>query len=242
MQIGKIYNRDCYEGMEEMIREGIKVDLILTDPPYLLNNKSRVSRNKMSEVNARMQRKRVELGFISDDFDYERCFDMFLRLQNSANMLIFCSNAQLSRTMGYFEERGLSVTCLVWHKVNPIPACNNTYLSDIEFVIYVRGKDTRMNTADTPYDFKRKVFSSGVNQDKGKFHPTQKNIEHLCRLISLHCPVGGLVFDPFMGSGSTAVAAIKTGREFIGFEINKEYYEKSMQRIDLIRCAPSLNL
>ncbi len=232
MKINEIYNRDCCEGMEEMVRDGIKVDLILTDPPYLLKNESGIiKKERTSEVNARMQRKKSELSFIANDFDYNRVFEMFLRLQDSANMLIFCSNAQLSRTMRYFEDLGFSVTCLVWNKINPIPTCNNKYLNDIEFIVYVRGKNTRMNTSDTPYDYKRKVFTSGVVQDKDKFHPTQKNVEHLYRLIMLHCKEGGLVFDPFMGSGSTAIAAISAKRDFLGFELNTEYYNKSLDRI-----------
>lgn len=229
MELNRIYNYDCYTGMEEMVREGMKVDLILTDPPYLLSDGKELP--KGSDINARIKRLYGELSEIANDFDYERAFGLFLQLQNAANMLIFCSNKQISRTMRYFEELGLSVTLLVWNKINPIPTCRNKYLPDTEFIVYVRGKGVNMNTSTTPYDYKRKVFRSKIYHEKDKFHPTQKNLEHLSQLIRLHCKERGLVFDPFMGSGSTAIAAINTKRDFLGFEINKEYYDKSNARI-----------
>jgi site-specific DNA-methyltransferase (adenine-specific) len=62
-------------------------------------------------------------------------------------------------------------------------------------------------------------------------HPTQKPLEIIERMIKASCPVGGLVFDPFMGSGTTAVAAKRLGRHFIGFEVNPAYCEIIQQRL-----------
>ena len=56
----------------------------------------------------------------------------------------------------------------------------------------------------------------------------------------LGCPKDGIVFDPFMGSATTAIASIKEHRHFIGFELNKEYYEKAMKRIKDVQAQPTL--
>lgn len=65
-------------------------------------------------------------------------------------------------------------------------------------------------------------------------HPTQKPVRLLERLLNLVCTEGCIVLDPFSGSGSTAIACINTNRNYIGFEIDKEYYDLSLKRINNI--------
>jgi site-specific DNA-methyltransferase (adenine-specific) len=62
-------------------------------------------------------------------------------------------------------------------------------------------------------------------------HPTQKPLEIIERMIKASCPPGGTVLDPFMGSGTTAVAARRCGRNFVGFELNPEYCELIERRL-----------
>jgi site-specific DNA-methyltransferase (adenine-specific) len=64
-------------------------------------------------------------------------------------------------------------------------------------------------------------------------HPTQKPLEIIDRMIKASCPPGGIVFDPFMGSGTTAVSAQRCGREFVGFELNPAYCEMIHQRLHM---------
>jgi site-specific DNA-methyltransferase (adenine-specific) len=70
-------------------------------------------------------------------------------------------------------------------------------------------------------------------------HPTQKPVRLLERLLALVSKEGDLVLDPFSGSASTAIACINTGRRFAGFEIDKEYYEASMERLNKITKTPA---
>ena len=65
----------------------------------------------------------------------------------------------------------------------------------------------------------------------GRIHPTQKPVSLLIRILNLISKKGDTILDCFSGSGSTAVACMKSGREFIGFELDKEYYDKSIERI-----------
>jgi site-specific DNA-methyltransferase (adenine-specific) len=64
-------------------------------------------------------------------------------------------------------------------------------------------------------------------------HPTQKPLEIIERMLKASCPPGGTVLDPFMGSGTTALAARKLGRHFVGFELNQDYCEIIQQRLAL---------
>ena len=66
---------------------------------------------------------------------------------------------------------------------------------------------------------------------KDKHHQTEKPVELLEKLIAI-CPQNGIVIDPFMGSGSTGVACVKTGRKFIGMELDPGYFETAKQRIE----------
>lgn len=99
----KLYNDDCFSVMEDMISRGETVDAIITDPPYSLDlsgrGTNRISQSKRKQIK--------DLTFVSDDFDYKRCFDLFLKICKIPNIILFCSNKQLSRTMSWFENAGL---------------------------------------------------------------------------------------------------------------------------------------
>ena len=225
MELDKIYNIDCLEGMKQ-IPDG-SVDLIATDPPYELETHGG---NKLFK-GAKLASGYID--FISDGFDYDACFAEMLRVCKVPNIVIFCSNKQVSRIMSYFEQKGLSVTLLIWHKYNAVPLGNGKYISDVEFMVYIRDKGAYFNN-DAPVVAKSKVYRmSSCNEDN--IHPTQKPLDLIKRLIDMHSQEGQTVLDPFMGSGTTAVACIKEKRHFIGFELNKDYFDKACRRIDAVQ-------
>ena len=224
LELDKIYNDDCLKVMQSLPDNC--VDFILTDPPYLFDTvgggqKGLAKRTKVV---------RDKIDFISNDFDYEKCFEQFLRICKIPNMIIFCSNKQIGRTMTYFEDKGLVVTLLVWQKSNPAPTCNNKHISECEFAVYVRGKGTFFNN-DTPLEWKKKIYTSPICPD-GKLHPTQKPLALIRRYILVHTKPNEIVFDAFMGSGTTAIACIKEKRHYIGCELDKRYYEVAEKRIE----------
>jgi DNA modification methylase len=132
--------------------------------------------------------------------------------------------------MSWFEQHNLITTLLCWHKTNPTPLCNGKHLSDLEFIVYIRSKGSTFNN-DTPFDYKRKCFTSGVVSVKNRMHTAQKPIELLRQYILLCSNEGDTVLDCFMGSGSTGVACCETNRNFIGVEIDKNYFDIAKQRI-----------
>lgn len=204
------------------------VDCIITDPPYELE----LHGGGKNGFKDRQLIKDKHIDFISKGFDYETIFNEFIRVSKNVNLLIFCSNKQISKTMSFFENKKLSVTLLVWEKTNPSPLCNGKYLSDTEYIVYVRGKCATFNSSKTPFDYKRKVIKSPVVSSKNRYHPTQKPIEILKQYIELHSNNGDTILDPFMGSGSTGVACVNTNRDFVGIELDDKYFEIAKKRIE----------
>lgn len=215
---------DCMEYMRSLPDKSI--DLILTDPPYEMDIHGG-TRNKDFGTRKLIRDKHIDK--ICQGFDYDAVFNEFMRLCKVPNMLIFCSNNQVSKTMSWFEQRGILATLLVWQKYNPIPLCFNKYLSDVEFIIYVHDKGSTFNN-DCPFDYKHKVYTSGIVSNKDRIHPTQKSVEHLMRFIYLHTNKGDTILDPFGGSMTTGIAAYNTGRKFVGIEIDENYYRSAVKR------------
>ena len=221
----ELYNEDCFSGMRRLIDEGRRFDLILTDPPYEIGVNGRGAFKKGRAMG------RGELDFVASGFDYATCFSLFLELQEITNIIVFCSNAQISKTMQFFEERGISATLLMWHKTNPVPFTNNGYLSDVEFIVWARGSGAYFNN-NLPMSHKSKVFRSGITPSNERIHPTQKRVDLLQRILNTHTQAGDSVLDPFSGSGSTGVACIIDKRRYVGFEINKGFFDKSLKRLE----------
>ena len=157
-------------------------------------------------------------------------FSEFMRVCKIPNFLIFCSNKQVSKTMSWFEDKDLAVTLLVWHKENAIPLCYQKHVSDIEFIVYARGHGATFNN-DVPQKYKSKLYTSAVVSNQNRLHPTQKGVDHIRQYLQTFTNEGDVVLDPFIGSGTTAVACVKEKRHFIGFEIDSGFFGKANKRI-----------
>ena len=224
----KIYNCDCNFLLDNLIEKNINIDLILIDPPYELDNHGKGKKplaNRMTKV-------KEDVKHIDTGFDYISIFNKFLKLQKIPNMLIFCSNKQISKIMSYFESKNLSTTLLVWKKSNPAPLCNGKYISDSEFIIYVRGKGAYFNN-DCDISLKYKVKTFPILTNKNKLHIAQKPLELIEQLINLHSRENDLVLDCFMGSGTTALGCKNLNRNFIGCDLELDNFENTKKRLEL---------
>ena len=227
MELDKIYLGDCLEGMRQLPDNCI--DLCLLDPPYSLSNATgagafgRAGRKYHSEID------HLQTGVSNEVL--EEC----LRVCKKPNMYIFCSKDQLPQLLNFAVSHKLTYDLLCWHKTNPVPTCHNKYLSDTEYIVFMRKGASLYGT----YETKRKYFITKCNvEDKKKWgHPTMKPVLILKTLINnaLLPPPNPdfIVLDPYMGSGSTAIAAIRSGVHFLGWEINPDYYKTALSRIEL---------
>ena len=229
MKLNEIQFGDAYELIKEIPDKSI--DCVYTDVPYLYKQGGYGN----SDLGKRQQKKRLELkeNNLEDGFDYSLLNEL-VRVMKKVNIFIWCSKLQLFDIMEFFKEKSENFELMVWCKSNPSPTTNNTWLPDLEYCLYFREKGVRLNDG---YELKSKWFNSPINKsDKDDYgHPTIKPIELVKRHIAHATNENDLVLDPFMGSGTTAVACKELNRSFIGYEINEEYYKIATDRLNGIK-------
>lgn len=130
---------------------------------------------------------------------------------------------------------------LVWCKSNPTPQCNNNWLPDLEYCLHIREKGVPLNDG---YELKSKYYVSPANKsDKDDFqHPTIKPLPLVKRHILHATQPNDIILDPFIGSGTTAIAANDTGRQFIGFEINPKWAKIATDRLNHVDANGQMSL
>lgn len=213
---------DCLELMRKL-PDG-SVDLIVTDPPYEFHSGhgGGVFGTESREYHDEL--KGLDKG-ISNDVLKE-----FLRVLKAPNMYIWCNKNQIRQYLDFFEDEGCTYDILTWHKTNPVPTCCNKYLSDTEYCLYFRRGAQLYGT----YETKHKYWVSELNTRDKEFydHPTIKPLDIIQQLVENSSLPGQTVMDPYMGSGTTGVACACCDREFIGYEIDPQYFETAKKRIE----------
>ena len=259
MEINKIYNGDAYELIKQIPDKN--VDLIYTDIPYSFTGNglnsgggcfgtkkrnyhdeyTKVAENTQKSALAKRRSSSSSLQEISYGIDFS-ILDEFCRVLKKIYIYIWCSKEQILPLMKYFiEQKHCFHEILVWCKTNPIPAANGTYLPDIEYCLMFREKGTKIGGT---YKTKSKWFVSGLNvEDKGKYlHPTCKDTRIIENHLINSTNENDVVLDPFCGSASTLISAKRLNRKYIGFEINKEFYQISVDRLNGINAKGEMNL
>jgi DNA modification methylase len=207
--------------MHEM--EDNSVDLVLTDPPYGIGecgakNHSRDSFPgfSKSKIGKPRTKKIKSTKFLDKDWDFEKpnkkYFDEIQRI--SKDQIIFGGN--------YFADVLPPSSCwIVWDKDN-----GNNDFADCELCW------TSFKTAVRKYKHRwNGMLQEDMKHKEIREHPTQKPAKLIEKILRDYSKDGMTIFDPFLGSGTTAVACINTGRNFIGIEKDAEYFEIAQKRI-----------
>lgn len=200
---------NCMELMKSMP----KVEMTLTDIPYDVVNRDSNGLRNLDKTDA------DELTFDLGDF-----LDELVRL-TKGSIYVFCSTEQVSFIRSRLVEQGLTTRLCIWEKSNPSPM-NGQYiwLSGIECCVYGKKKGAVFNE-----HCKNTVWRYPISRNK--IHPTQKPLELFRYLIRVSSNEGDIVFDPCIGSGTTALAALKENRKFIAFDLSEEYIKCTNERI-----------
>lgn len=234
MEINKIYNEDCLEGMKRI--DDKSIDLIITDPPYLHDNgnwmksdvmgtKSILGKGSIYDSDGYLKTKMSSFG-VEEIYEF---LSIAVQKMKIPNMYIFCSEVQVPIYGMWAREHNLHFSILTWEK--PLSIINkNRFSQNTEYVVRIYDFGTGLNKIDNN-EYYNKVIHTKILRGKEKIHPTQKPIDIVNRFIKLSSNEGDLILDPFIGSGTTAISCILNKRNFIGFEINEEYFEKTRKRI-----------
>ena len=216
--MNELLNIDCIEYMKSMPNNS--VDMILTDIPY-----AEVSRADNGLRN--LDRGAADI----ETFDLEEFLKQCLRIAKS-NITIFCGQRQFSIIFNYFgqeqEKKKGTVRQLIYEKTNPMPSNGQyVYLSGIENAVWFRKSKGTFNA-----HCKNTVFRYPIWSGKNRIHPTEKHHDLLKELILDNSNEGDIIFDPCAGSGSTLLVAKQNGRQYLGCELNKEYFDAALKRLE----------
>lgn len=202
-----IWQGDCIELMQAMPARS--VDFILTDPPYLVRYKDRTGRSIANDDR--------------DDWLEPAARAMYRVLKNDSLCVSFYGWTQTDRFMSAWRAAGFRI---VGHIV-----FRKRYASKARFVsythesAYVLAKGQPALPCDPPADVMDFPYTGN------RLHPTQKPVAILKPLIEAFCPEGGIVLDPFCGSGSTLVAACDANCDYLGIELDRCYHRIAARRL-----------
>lgn len=208
------------------------IDFILTDPPYNLGQHS--TGNIPLPGRSAMNNDVAEWDMV--DFNPEEWADEFIRiLKPTGNLFIFTSYNQLGRWYNCLDHKFDTSNFMIWHKTNPAPKIFKAgFLNSCEMIFTCWNKKHTWNFISQAemHNFIESPICMRPERLNNPKHPTQKPVSILKKMIEIASNKDDIVFDPFMGVGSTGVAALNLERRFIGIELNKIYFNAAKKRID----------
>jgi site-specific DNA-methyltransferase (adenine-specific) len=235
----ELYNGDCLEVMRGM--PSGSVDAVVTDPPYeqshspLAESKARLKGNHTPD-------KLIEHGWV---YDHAWLQEVARILKAGGGWYAFMNDEGWSSLKLQAKELGLFPHGrLVWVKTNSMPSLpRKKYRSSTELIMYGnKGGHVRYFGATNQQDIVSHFSYPIVGGKQRTAHPTQKPLGMFTTFVLHSCPPDGTVLDPFMGSGTTGVACINTGRNFVGIELDKGYFEIAQKRIEAAQQVQRLDL
>jgi site-specific DNA-methyltransferase (adenine-specific) len=241
----KIYNENCIEGMKKVPEKS--VDLVITDPPFAIDFKAKRGNYNRTES-------RVLEGYneIHQDDYYDFTLDwmsgVFRVLKESGSMYVFSGYNNLKDIINAIDDVGFTtVNHLIW-KYQFGVFTKRKYVTSHYHLLYICKNDkmrkffpySRFNKSETDknggklhYQDKEDVWNIKREYWTGsKKTPTKLPREIIEKILSYSSEENDIILDPFLGSGQVAVVSKMNNRQFIGYEIVKEYYEFAQERLE----------
>ncbi|GAA7967931.1 site-specific DNA-methyltransferase [Helicobacter pylori] len=230
----QIYHANAFEIIKDFYQQDLKVDAIITDPPYNISVKNNFSTLKSAK------RQGIDFGEWDKNFKLLEWIKRYAPLVNpNGCMVIFCSYRFISHIADFLEGNGFVIKDFIqWVKNNPMPRnINRRYVQDTEFALWAVKKKAKwvFNKPENEKYLRPLILKSPVVSGLERVkHPTQKSLALMEKIISIHTNPNDIVLDPFMGSGTTGLACKRLERNFIGIESEKEYFQIAKKRLDLL--------
>ena len=210
-----------------------EVDLVLTDPPYIISHET-----GFKSVKEGVHRFAVETEFgewdKAENFsmaDLEASVKEYYRvLRDGGTAIVFCDLWKVSYVKEMMERHKFKqIRFIDWVKTNPVPLnSKRNYLTNSREVAILGVKKSKP-TFNSQYH--SGLYRYPICHDRGRFHPTQKPLAFMEELIETHSDEGAVVLDTFAGAGTTLQAAKNRGRVYLGCELDKEYFDKTEDRL-----------
>jgi len=259
LKLNTIHKGDCLELLDKI--EAGTVDMVFADPPYNLSGKTL---NLKGSKTGGDWFKVNEKWDVYTDSEYQEFSNQWIQkavtaLSDSGSIYVCCSQHNIDAVMHSLRLADCKINnILVWQKYNPMPnTTKRLYTHSVEFIVWaVKGKGWIFNAVelremnpdrqkDGSLRMMRDVWTFPVVQgderlrgaDGRALHPTQKPLELVRRTIVASSNIGQVILDPFMGSGTTAVAAKSLARSWIGMERDELYIKAARERIAKTRAT-----
>lgn len=205
------------------------VDLILTDIPYNISKD-----NNFKTMKGRTGRNGIDFGEWDRGFDESQISVLIPKLKRNGSLFVFHSFNQFAAVSQALNNGMIFKDLIVWHKTNPMPRNRDRrYVSNVEIASWYikQGGTWTFNRQSETYDGCILKYPSESGGGYKRYHPCQKNCKMLEDIILRHTNEGDVVLDPYVGSGSTGVAALNTNRKFYGIELDPTYCDIAKNRI-----------
>lgn len=242
----KVFNTDALEGMRLLPDESI--DLIVADPPYNLGKDyGNDSDKQKSQEFLRWTENWLNIAIS--------------KLKSTGSLYIFTTWRYSPEIFVFLKSKMIMLNEIIWDRKVPSMGGSTRRYSSVHDTIgfFAKSKDYYfdLDAVRIPYDEETKKARSrsifvgkkwlevGYNpkdlwsvsrlhriHSEREDHPTQKPLEIIERMVKASCPENGIVLDPFAGTGTTAVACLLNNRRYVTFELNEEYYEIILRRIE----------
>ena len=247
----QLYNGDCLEVMDRLIDEGVKVDAIITSPPYNVD----LGNNKYNKTPYSLYKDNKEhweyIAWLKDIFTKSKDIvtkggRVVINIGDGKNGAIPTHSdiIQFMRDIGYIQ-----MSTIIWNKnqVSPRTAWGSwlspsspSFPTPFEYIlIFGNGSKKILKQGETDLTKEEFITNSLAlwnmkpeTKLRAIGHPSAYPIELPLRLMKMLTYTNATILDPFMGSGTTGVACKNTGRDFIGIEIDKDYYNIAVERIE----------
>jgi len=234
-----LYNNDCIIVMKSIKEQSI--DMIFADPPYFLSNGGvSISSGKVVSVNKGEWDKKENYNDVNE-FTSEWISECYRILKPKCSFWVSGTHHNIFDVKRVMDEVGFKlINIVIWKKTDPPPLIyKNKFKFSYEFIIWAdKGHGHYFNysemfkIADEEMQDVWVLPAVQMSEKKYGYHPTQKPECLLERIIRATTKEGQLILDPFMGSGTTGYVAKKLGRDFIGIEKEKKYYDLAKRRIE----------
>ena len=228
-----VVNGDCLDYLGQIPDNSI--DLILTDPPYNIAQYSTGNINLPGR--SALNNDLAEWDLIPID-PFDLLPDLKRIIKPDGNIFVFTSYNLIGKWHEAFDSEFDTFQFFIWHKTNPAPKIfKNGFLNSCEMIACMWNKGHKWNFSDqrNMHNFFESPICMKPERLSEPKHPSQKPVRLLEHIVSIASNENDVVFDPFMGVGSTGVAALRNKRRFIGIEIEKSYFDAAEMRIGVYR-------